>query len=92
MPNIFPKLVLILAIFGLETKAGKKNNILLEKVLCIYCLVWFKTYKMKDLFNFNNKNNTISLENASKLGLKIYHINIGAQKINNSTFKMFEKV
>lgn len=47
---------------------------------------------MKDLFNFNNKNNIILLENASKLGLKIYHINIGAQKINNSIFKMFEKV
>lgn len=45
MSEIFNKLALVVANFVLVTKASKKNNVTLVKVLCIYYLLRF--YKNK---------------------------------------------
>ena len=44
------------------------------------------------MFNIGNKINTINLDYAKKLGLKVWKINVRAQKINNSILKTFEIV
>ena len=46
----------------------------------------------KALINFGNKKNFITPRYTSKLGLKVYHTNIGAQKIDGSIFEIFEIV
>lgn len=44
------------------------------------------------MIDLDSKVNIITLVYISKLGLKVYYTNIGAQKINNSTFEMFRIV
>lgn len=62
----------------------------LDWVLCIYYPVWFKKDKVRALINFGNKVNTITPAYALKLSLKVRSTDIGAQKTNVSTLKMFE--
>ena len=44
------------------------------------------------MINFGNKVNIMILGYTSKLGLKIYRINVRTQKFDDSTFKIFEIV
>lgn len=66
--------------------------LVLDWVLCIYYLVWFKNNGVWALINFNNKVNAITLNYAANLGLKIRHTNLGVQKIDGSTFKTLKMV
>lgn len=96
-----------MAIFKLSIKAYKKantfaatkNNILLniyllEYVLCVHNLIYFK----KDQLNvqatpgFDSKINTITLAYAAKLSFKIQKTNVKKQKTNGSIFKRFGMV
>lgn len=43
-----------------------------------------------ELYDSCNKVNTITLTYAAKLDLKIYYINVKAQKIDSSILKIFE--
>lgn len=66
----------------------------LDLVLYIYYSLCFPkdTIKVKALINFCNKVNAMTSGYALKLDLKVYHTNIGAQKIDSSTLKIFEIV
>lgn len=70
----------------------KKNDVILNRVLCISYLINFQKNKIKTLFNFGSEFNTITLAFVSKLGIKIYSINISNQKNGGSTLKTFGMV
>lgn len=61
------KQVSVLVVSALVIKASKKDNLMLEKVSCIYYSVWFKKNKVKVLIDFNSKINAMILAYASKL-------------------------
>ena len=85
-----------MASFAPMTEASQKYILVLDQILCIYYLIWFKKNKIQGkiqaLINSGNEVNTITSEYASKLGLKICFIDVKAQKIDNSTLKTFEIV
>lgn len=60
----------------------------------IHHLLWFKKDKTEvpSLLDSGNEVNSIILAYAANLTLKVWPINIKTQKINGSTFKMFEIV
>ena len=66
----------------------------LEKVPCIHHPLYFlkDLYKTRALIDLGSKVNTITLAYAAKLSFKIRKINIGAQKIDGSTFDTFGMV
>lgn len=74
-------------------KASKNNNnIVLKRILYIHYLFYFyknKKIKIQAPINFNYKINAITLTYVTKLGFKICHINVKAQKINSCIFKIF---
>lgn len=70
------------------TKASKKNRAL-NWVPYIHYPVQFKKNEMQALINVGSKVNAMTPGYASKLDLKAYYINIGAQKIDGSTFETF---
>ena len=88
------KLVLVLATFAPVTKASQKDIVVLDRIPCICYPIWFKKSKVQvqALFDSGSKINAITLEYALKLGLKIRPTDVGAQKINSSTFKTFGMV
>ena len=61
----------------------------LERVFCIYYLVWFKKdtdkIPVQALINSRSEINAIDLSFAKQLGLPIRPTNIGAQKIDVTT-------
>lgn len=69
----------------------KEDNVILKKIFCIYYLFSFKKNEIRALINSINKINAISPRYILKLDLKFYHT-IRAQKIDGSTFKIFEMV
>lgn len=84
-----------MAIFVLITEANKKNNMALARVPYIHYPLHFykdKKNKIKVLINFISKVNTMTSACISKLGFLVYYTNIGAQKIDGSTFKIFKIV
>ena len=42
------------------------------------------------MINLGSEVNTMTLAYATKLGLKVYYIDVGAQKIDSSIFETFE--
>ena len=73
-------------------EAGKEDEVVLKKVPYIHYTLYFrknKENKMQALIDLGSEVNAMTLIYAAKLGLKICHINVEAQKINNSTFKTF---
>lgn len=81
---------MVLATFLPVIKLNKKDNIVLEIIQCIYYSIWLKKNEVQAFFNLNNEVNKIILVFAFKLGPKVWYANIGAQKIDNSTFEIFE--
>lgn len=92
MSKISKKQVLVSAISTSVTEANKKDDIILEKVFCIHYSVWFKKNEVQALINLSNKVNAITLVYASKLDFQVRCANVGAQKIDDSTFKTFGMV
>lgn len=75
----FKKLVLILTIFALITKANKEDNIALTRILYIHYLLYFykdKKNKVQALIDSSNKVSIITLAYALKLDLKICRSNV----------------
>lgn len=68
LPRTFKKLVSVLTIFLLMTKAGKKNNMILKRVSYIYYPVWFKKEELRVLINSGTEINTVTLVYTLKLG------------------------
>ena len=62
------------------------------KVLCIYYLVQFQEKQIKALLNSGSEVNTINSNFAWKLGLKVWKINVRAQKLNSSALETFGMV
>ena len=83
------KLVSVSATFLLVTKTSKKDNVALQRVLYVYYQIQFKKNEVQALFDSNSEINTITLAYALKLGLKVHHSNVEAQKIGDSTFETF---
>ena len=65
-----------------------------ERVPCIYYLLCFQkdTIGVKALIDSGSEVNVMTLAYALKLGFKVYHTDVGAQKINSSTLETFEMV
>ena len=59
------------------------------RVLCIYYPVRFQEEQVKALLDNGSEVNAMNPDYARKLELKIRKINIGAQKIDGSTLKIF---
>ena len=72
----------------------KDKPLALDWMLCIHYPIWFKKSKVQvqALIDSGSKVNAMTLGYASKLGLKICLTNVGAQKIDGSTLKMFGMV
>ena len=68
------------------------NNKKVIRVLCIHYLIWSQEEQVKALLDSGSKINVINPNYARKLGLKIQKTNIEAQKIDGSTFEIFEIV
>ena len=85
------KLVSIMIISLLVNETSKEDYVLLEQMSYIYYLFYFRKniIGIKALIDLGNEVNIITLAYASKLGLKIYYTNVGAQKIDSSTLKIF---
>ena len=70
--------------------------LVLERISCIYYPVQFKKNtngtQVQALIDYRTEVNVMAMAYASKLGLKVYPTNVGAQKIDGSTLKIFEIV
>ena len=66
----------------------------LDQVSCMYYSVQFCKDKkvIRALIDLGNKVNTMTLAYAKQLGLRIWKIDVGAQKIDRSLSKTFEMV
>lgn len=70
----------------------KEDDVVLKRVPYIQYPVQFNKKEMRALINSSSKVNTMTPSYALKLGLKICQINVRAQKINDSTVKIFGMV
>ena len=66
------------------TEASKEKHVFLERVPYIHYPLCFRkdTANVRVLIDLGSEVNTMSPAYVSKLGLKVYHIDIGAQKID----------
>ena len=83
-----------MANFSSVTKISLKDHITLEQMSCIYYLLYFQknTAGVRALVDLDCEVNVITLAYSAKLNLKVQKTNIGAQKIDDSTFNTFEIV
>ena len=82
------KLVLVLATFLLVTETNKE--VTLEWMPCIHYLLcfWKDIVDIRALINSGSEVNIMALAYASKLGFKVYSIDVGAQKVDGSILKI----
>ena len=74
------------------TGASKKDEVILERVPCIHYLLRFRKDKENEvqaLINSGSKVNAMTPAYVLKLGLKVYHTNVGAQKSHGSILETF---
>ena len=75
------------------TKASKEaQEVILNRLPCIYYLVQFRKDKgatIQALINLDSKVNMMTLAYAKQLGLLVWKIDIGAQKIDSSSLWTF---
>ena len=72
------------------TEASKEDNdVAVARVLYIHYPLhfWKNINKVWALLDFGNEINVMTPTYLSKLGLRVYRINVGAQKIDSSTFE-----
>ena len=74
------------------TKTSKEGDVALQRVLYVHYSIRFKKKEVQALIDLGNEVNAMILAYASRLGLRVYRTNIGAQKIDGSTLKTFEIV
>lgn len=75
----------------LVTKTSKEDYLSLERVPYIYYPLCFQkdTVGIRALIDLGSKINVMTSVYTSKLGFKVYHTNVEAQKIDGSTLKIF---
>ena len=75
-------------------KISKEEFVPLKQVSCIYYLLrfWKDIVDVKALIDSGSKVNAMTPAYTSKLDLKVYHTNVGAQKIDGSTLKTLKIV
>lgn len=86
------KLVLVLPTSAPLTEASKKDDVVLDQILCIHYLIQFKKNEIQVLINPKGVINAITPAYTSKLGLKVRCTNIGAYKIDGFILKTFKMV
>ena len=74
------------------TKISKEDNMPLQRVPCVHYLIRFKKKEVQTLIDSGSEANAMTPAYASKLGLRVHRINIGAQKIDSSTLETFGMV
>ena len=74
-----------------KTETSKEESVSLERVPCIHHLLSFQknNVNVRASIDSGSEVNAMTLAYASKLGLKVYHIDAGAQKIDGSILKIF---
>ena len=75
---------------------AREEALVLEHVFCIHYPVQFKKNthgtQVQALIDLGSEINVMIPAYASKLGLRVYRTNIGAQKIDDPTLETFEMV
>ena len=78
--------------FLLVTETSKEDDAALQRVLCIHYLIRFKKKKIQALIDSGSEVNTLTLAYASRIGFQVHRTEIGAQKLDSTTFKIFKMV
>ena len=88
------KLVSVSAISLSVIETSKEDEVALERVPCVYYPLRFRkdTADVKALIDLGNEVNAMTPAYASKLGFRARHTDVGAQKIDGSTLKIFGMV
>ena len=76
------------------TETSKEDDVTLEWVPCVHYPLRFRkdTADIRALIDSGSEVNAMTPAYTSRLGLRVYRTNIGAQKIDVSTFKTFGMV
>ena len=72
------KLVLVLATSSLVTETNKKDHKALQRLPCIYYLIWFKIKKVQALIDSGSDINAMILAYVSRLDLRVHRTNVRA--------------
>ena len=94
LPRPAKKLVLVSTTTLLVTETSKKEFVSLERVSCIHYPLHIRkdNADVRVLIDSSSEINAMTPAYASKLGLKVHHINVGTQKIDGSTLETFGMV
>lgn len=91
MSKTIKKLVSTLTTFLLIAEVSIKEILrLLNWVLYAWYLIYFEKNRIQAFFDLSSEINTMTLILISKLGFKIWYINIRTPKINNFILKIFK--
>ena len=76
------------------TETSKEDDVTLERVPCVYYPLRFRkdTADVRALIDSGSEINAMTPAYASKLGLRVRHTDVGAQKIDSSTLQTFGMV
>ena len=86
------KLVLISVTSLSVTETSKEDDVPLQKVPCVHYLIRFKKKEVQALIDSGSEVNAMTPAYASRLCLQVHRTDIGAQKIDGSTLKIFGMV
>ena len=94
LPRTFKKLVTVSATSPSVIKASKEQHMSLKRVPYIHYLLCFckDIASVRALIDLGSEVNAMSPAYVSKLGLKVYHTNIVAQNVDDSTLETFRIV
>ena len=74
------------------TETSKEDDVALQRVPCVYYLIWFKKKEVQTLIDSGSEVNAMTPTYASKLGLWVHRTDIRTQKIDGFTLKTFGMV
>ena len=89
LPGTFKKLVSVSATSSSVIKTSKEDDVALQRIPCVYCLTRFKKKEVQALIDSRSEVNAMTPAYTSRLGLRVYRTDIGAQKIDGSTLETF---
>ena len=94
MPETFRKLVSVLATSLSVTETSKEDDVTLERVPYVHYPLRFRkdTADVRALIDSGSEINAMTPAYASKLGLRVHHSNVRAQKIDGSILQTFGMV
>ena len=76
------------------TETSKEDDVTLKRVPCVHYLLRFQknTVDVRVLIDSGSEVNAITPAYTSKLGFRVRHTDVGAQKIDGSTLQTFGMV